>query len=88
MKEKYYTDKINKVLLSVPIEIDNKFREMGKRQGISKSAVYLMAINYYLDFKDTMDALPSIVAGISKQVEQGQGNSLKDSAESENELDN
>lgn len=62
-KEREEIKKANtvRVILNVPIEIDSKFKELGIKRGIPKSAMILYAMSWYLDYSSNVDILPRIV---------------------------
>lgn len=59
-------NKFRSVLVNIPIELDNRYLELSKKLGVSKTATILIAMNWYLDYRDTMNVLPDTIEAIKK----------------------
>lgn len=61
-KENEKIKKINtcRTILNVPIDMDNKFREMALKRGISKSQMILFSMGWYIDYNTSIDMMPKL----------------------------
>lgn len=50
-----------RVILNVPNNIDEKFKELSLKRGIAKSDMILYAMSWYLDYNTTIDLLPKLL---------------------------
>ena len=41
-----------RTIVNVPIDMDNKFRELAVKRGIAKSQMILFAMGWYLDYSN------------------------------------
>lgn len=60
-----YSDKkiaTNRVILNVPIVIDEQMKELACKRGIYKSQLMIYAISWWLDYNKTIDLLPKLVS--------------------------
>lgn len=55
------------VIIQIPMEMENKYVEMAEKQGLPKSHMYLIALNFYLEYKDAMNSLPSLVLALKEE---------------------
>ena len=59
--EKIKKDNTRRVILNVPLDMDNKFRELALKRGIAKSQMILFAMSWYLDYSNSIDLMPKIL---------------------------
>ena len=52
--EKIKKENTCRTIVNVPIDMDNKFRELAAKRGIAKSQMILFAMGWYLDYMDLM----------------------------------
>lgn len=57
------------VIIQIPLDIENKYKEMAEKQGLPKSHMYLVALNFYLEYKDAMNSLPSLVLAYKEEID-------------------
>lgn len=55
-----------RVLLNVPIDLDNSFHDLAKERGIAKSSLIMYAMSFYRDYNTTLTMLPSLIDAINK----------------------
>lgn len=58
--EKIKKENTCRTIINVPIDMDNKFRELAVKRGIAKSQMILFAMGWYLDYSNSIDLLPKI----------------------------
>ena len=51
-------------IVNVPIDLDEKFRELALKRGIAKSQMILFAMSWYLDYSNSIDLMPKILEAI------------------------
>ncbi len=59
--EKIKKDNTCRTVVNVPIDMDDKFRELAKKRGIAKSQMILFAMGWYLDYSNSLDLLPKMI---------------------------
>lgn len=50
-----------KTIVNVPINLDEKFRDLAIKRGIAKSQMILFAMSWYLDYSNSIDLMPKIL---------------------------
>ena len=50
-----------RTIVNVPIDLDEKFRELALKRGIAKSQMILFAMGWYLDYSNSIDLMPKIL---------------------------
>lgn len=60
-REKIKRDNTVRVILNVPKDIDEQFKELGIKRGIPKSSMILYAMSWYLDYSTSVDLMPKII---------------------------
>ena len=53
-----------RTIVNVPIDLDEKFRELALKRGIAKSQMILFAMSWYLDYSNSIDLMPKILEAI------------------------
>ena len=59
--EKILKDNTNRVVLNVPMDIDDKFKELAIKRGIAKSQMIIYAMSWFLDYNKSMDLMPKLL---------------------------
>ena len=44
-----------RIILNLPQDLDEKFRDLAKKRGISKSSMVMFAMSWYLDYCNSID---------------------------------
>lgn len=57
-----------RVILNVPLELDDTFQEFSLKRGIAKSQMILYAMSWFSDYKQSLDLMPIIIKSF-KNVE-------------------
>ena len=50
-----------RTIVNVPNDLDQAFREMAVKRGISKSAMIVFAMSWYLDYNKSLDLMPKMI---------------------------
>ena len=50
-----------RTIVNVPINLDEKFRDLAIKRGIAKSQMILFAMSWYLDYSNSIDLMPKIL---------------------------
>ena len=53
-----------RTVVNIPIDLDNKFRELAVKRGIAKSQMILFAMGWYLDYSNSMDLMPKMLEAL------------------------
>lgn len=59
--QKIKKDNTCRTIVNVPLDMDNKFRELALKRGIAKSQMILFAMGWYLDYSNSIDLMPKIL---------------------------
>lgn len=59
--EKIMKQNTCKSIITIPNDIDQSFREMAKKRGISKSSMIVFAMSWYLDYYKSLDLVPKMI---------------------------
>lgn len=62
--EKTMKENTCRTIVNVPIDLDNKFRELAVKRGIAKSQMILFAMSWYLDYSNSMDLMPKMIEAL------------------------
>lgn len=73
--EQIKKENTRRVILNVPLELDNTFKELSLKRGIAKSQMILFAMSWFADYNQSLDLLPKILEALK---------SAEDIAKSEN----
>ena len=68
--EKIKKDNTRRVILNVPLDMDNKFTELALKRGIAKSQMILFSMSWYLDYSNSMDLIPKMLE-VLKNIDDG-----------------
>ena len=66
-REEVMKKNTTRVILNVPKEIDEVYKELSIKRGISKSSMILYAMSWFLDYNKSMDMMPKLINLVSKQ---------------------
>lgn len=50
-----------RTIVNIPNDLDQSFREMAIKRGISKSAMIVFAMSWYLDYNKSLDLMPKMI---------------------------
>ena len=50
--------------VNIPNNLDQAFREMAVKRGISKSAMIVFAMSWYLDYNKSLDLMPKMIEAL------------------------
>nr|CRY94444.1 hypothetical protein [uncultured prokaryote] len=67
--EKIKKENTCRTIVNVPIDMDNKFRELAVKRGIAKSQMILFAMGWYLDYSNSMDLMPKMIEALRSSEE-------------------
>lgn len=59
--EKIRKENTCRTVVNIPIDMDNKFRDLAVKRGIAKSQMILFAMGWYLDYTNTLDLVPKMI---------------------------
>ena len=59
-----------RTIVNVPIDLDEKFRDLAVKRGIAKSQMILFAMSWYLDYSNSMDLMPKMLE-VLKNIDDG-----------------
>lgn len=75
--EKIMKENTTKVILNVPNDIAEKFKELSIKRGISRSSMIIYAMSWYLDYNKSLDLMPKMIDAL-KSVEDLTNKDLKE----------
>ena len=58
--EKIMKQNTCRTIVNIPNDLDQAFREMAVKRGISKSAMIVFAMSWYLDYNKSLDLMPKM----------------------------
>ena len=73
--EKIMKQNTCRTIVNIPNDLDQAYREMAVKRGISKSAMIVFAMSWYLDYNKSLDLMPKLIESLK---------SAEDIAKSEN----
>lgn len=62
--EKIMKQNTCRTIVNIPNDLDQAFREMAVRRGISKSAMIVFAMSWYLDYNKSLDLMPKMIEAL------------------------
>lgn len=62
--EKIKKENTRRVILNVPLELDNTFKELSLKRGIAKSQMILYAMSWFADYNQSLDLMPKILEAL------------------------
>ena len=54
----------SRVVVNVPDKVNEKFKEMAKDKGMAKSQMIIYALNWYLDYSQSLDLMPKMIEAL------------------------
>lgn len=62
--EKILKENTTKVILNVPNELAEKFKDLAVKRGIPRSSMIIYAMSWYLDYSKSMDLMPKMIEAL------------------------
>lgn len=59
--EKIMKENTTRVVLNVPNDIADKFKELAVKRGLTRSNMIIYAMSWYLDYNSTLDLMPRLI---------------------------
>lgn len=59
--EKKMKDNTTRVILNVPNELDEQFKDLSVKRGITKSSMIIYAMSWFLDYNRSLDIMPKLI---------------------------
>lgn len=59
--EKIMKQNTCRTIVNIPNDLDQSFRELAIKRGISKSAMIVFAMSWYLDYNKSLDLMPKMI---------------------------
>lgn len=59
--QKIMRENTTKVILNVPNEIAEEFKELAIKRGIPRSSMIIYAMSWYLDYNKSLDLMPKLL---------------------------
>ena len=59
--EKIMKQNTTKVILNVPNDLAEKFKDLAIKRGIPRSSMIIYAMSWYLDYSSSMDLMPKMI---------------------------
>lgn len=59
--QKTMRENTTKVILNVPNEIAEEFKELAIKRGIPRSSMIIYAMSWYLDYNKSLDLMPKMI---------------------------
>ena len=64
--EKLKKDNTCRTVVNIPLDMDEKFRDLAIKRGIAKSQMILFAMGWYLDYSNSMELMPKIIEALKQ----------------------
>jgi metal-responsive CopG/Arc/MetJ family transcriptional regulator len=62
--QKTMRENTTKVILNVPNEIAEEFKELAIKRGIPRSSMIIYAMSWYLDYNKSLDLMPKMIESL------------------------
>ena len=62
--EKILKENTTKVILNVPNELAEKFKDLAVKRGIPRSSMIIYAMSWYLDYSKSMNLMPKMIEAL------------------------
>lgn len=62
--QKTMRENTTKVILNVPNEIAEEFKELAIKRGIPRSSMIIYAMSWYLDYNKSLDLMPKMIEAL------------------------
>ena len=67
--DKKIKENTTRVILNVPNDLDNQFKELATKRGIAKSSMIIYAMSWFLDYNRSLDIMPKLIDVIKANPE-------------------
>ena len=67
--EKIMKQNTCRTIVNIPNDLDQAFREMAVKRGISKSAMIVFAMSWYLDYNKSLDLMPKMIEALKSSAD-------------------
>lgn len=62
--EKIMKENTTKVILNVPNDLAEKFKDLAIKRGIPRSSMIIYAMSWYLDYNTSLDLMPKMIEAL------------------------
>ena len=62
--EKIMKQNTCRTIVNIPNDLDQAFREIAVKRGISKSGMIVFAMSWYLDYNKSLDLMPKMIEAL------------------------
>lgn len=62
--EKLMRENMTKVILNVPNDIAEEFKNLAIKRGIPRSSMIIYAMSWYLDYNKSLDLMPKMIEAL------------------------
>lgn len=62
--EKIMKENTTKVILNVPNDLADKFKDLAIKRGIPRSSMIIYAMSWYLDYNTSLDLMPKMIEAL------------------------
>lgn len=62
--EKIMKQNTCRTIVNIPNDLDQAFREMAVKRGISKSSMIVFSMSWYLDYNKSLDLMPKMIEAL------------------------
>lgn len=62
--EKIMKENTTKVILNVPNDLAEKFKDLAIKRGIPRSSMIIYAMSWYLDYNTSLDLMPRMIEAL------------------------
>lgn len=62
--EKIMKENTTKVILNVPNDLAEKFKDLAIKRGIPRSSMIIYAMSWYLDYNTSLDLMPKMLEAL------------------------
>lgn len=59
--EKKMKENTTRVILNVPNELDEQFKDLAIKRGITKSSMIIYSMSWFLDYNKSLDLMPKLI---------------------------
>lgn len=77
--QKIKKDNTRRVILNVPLELDDTFKELSLKRGIAKSQMILYAMSWFSDYKQSLDLMPILIKSLKNTEDTLKSKKIKNS---------
>lgn len=72
--EKIMKENTCKSIITISNDLDQSFRAMAKKRGISKSSMIVFAMSWYLDYNKSLDLMPKMIEALKSAEDSAKQN--------------